>query len=450
MDGVDSIHDDEIVEVFVLDDEEDEGKGKEDEEQEDEKEQEPKQHEVGQQPGRKKFVCLLGEDHVVNEEGKCTVGAHESRRVCEWCDSCQVYFMRPSEWPVKVHTRGFSHRHLAANPVVFDVRCNSCGRHSWTDFRIAKQKCSCGGALEKKCPECLEWFGFSGFAIHFTNGHIRENEASAVPKPHLNDKLDPPKRNREKAVEANAAKPLKKMQKKNNEKVEEMKDAVKKKAVKKKANKKVGKPMIIAAAAPGPAPGAAQNRSFVDFVRSLEHERELGEAVIKICREQMLMSEQLLIELDDSLFAELEVGQPIGVKHLLRKIDKRQEGNETLKLYFSFFALILHFAARSARNCFCPSSNNPATKGKNGETQLPLNTASSRTRVHPSGSVVKSKMYSMESSPLCPPKKATRTLLCSNLESTLRQSVGKKNNVNKNGEDSSPQWVLRQTESRSR
>ena len=305
------MHDDEIVEVFMVD-EEDEGKGKEDEEDEeqgDKEQQERKQHE--EQPGRKKFVCLVGEDHVVNEEGKCTVCENKAQ-VCEWCDSCQVYFASNYESVAKLHTRYLSHVHFAANPVVFDVRCNGCGRHSWSDFQIAKQKCSCGGVLEKNCPECLKWFGFKSLAAHFARSHIRENEASAVPKPHLNDKLDPPKRNREKAAEANAAKPLKKMQKKNNEKMAE--EIGEKKDVTKKAAKILENSNV--------SPGPAENANFVDFVHSLRRDEKDASAVVEVLilgREQML-GKEFFKYVDDGLFSELEQGRPFGVKQLLRQM----------------------------------------------------------------------------------------------------------------------------------
>ncbi len=349
MQDVESLHDDEIIEV-VLADEEEKKERKEKEEPGGQKD------EAGEKDGRKKFVCLEGEDHIVNEEGKCTLCEHKRLRVYQWCDSCHFYFFRKGVANARAHTHGVSHRHFASNPVVFDVRCKGCGRNSWTDFQIAKQKCSCCKALEKKCPECLEWFRFSTFANHFSAIHIRGNDASAVPNPHLNDKLDspkrtrekaaeanaakpvkkkekknnekmaekkevvkekfdPPKRTREKAAEANAAKPLKKKEKKNNEKVAEKKDAVKKKAVMKKADKKVENPNVAPAA-------PVRNAEFVDFVQSLRSQgtdAAVVSEVLKIVKDQIL-DREFFIECDDELFQELEQGRPIGVKSMLRKI----------------------------------------------------------------------------------------------------------------------------------
>ncbi len=329
MEDVESMHDDEIVEVFVVDEDEEEGKGKkdernkeeeeqkEDDEEGDEEQKETKKHEVGEQHGRKKFVCLEGEDHVVSEEGKCTV-CENKVQVWQWCDSCQFYFRRAVESHEKVHTESHSHVQFASNPVVFDVRCNGCGRHSWTDFLIAMQECSCGGALEKKCPDCSEWFVLSAFRIHFST-HIRSKGAK-LREGRANRKTDPPKRSREKAAEANAAKPVKKKEKKNNEKMAEKKDAVKKKAVTKKAEKKMGMPNV--APAPAPAPAPARNASFVDFVQSFRSKQKDVAAVaevLKIVTDQMLDSE-FFEQVDDQLFSELEQGRPIGVKQLLRKI----------------------------------------------------------------------------------------------------------------------------------
>ncbi len=312
MQDVESLHDDEIIEV-VLADEEEKKERKEKEEPGGQKD------EAGEKDGRKKFVCLEGEDHIVNEEGKCTLCEHKLLRVYEWCDSCQVYFTRPSEWQVKTHTHGVSHRHFASNPVVFDVRCKGCGCHSWTDFLIAKQECSCGGALEKKCPDCLEWFSCSSFLSHFARFHIRRKGAK-LGKGRANDKNDPRKRTREKAAEANAAKPLKKKEKKNYEKMAEKKDAGKEKALKKKADKKVENPNV--------APSApARNAEFVDFVQSLRSQgtdAAVVSEVLKIVKDQIL-DREFFENVGDELFMELEKGQPLGVKQLLREIREQSK-----------------------------------------------------------------------------------------------------------------------------
>ncbi len=323
MQDMESLHDDEIVEVLLADEEEGEERKEKDEEEQ--ARSTARAQEAGDDDERKTFLCLEGEDHVVNQEGKCTVC--EKAQVWQWCNSCQVYFFSKKESDVKVHTRGLSHLHFAANPVVFDVRCSrKCGYvcFSWTDLQMAMQRCVCGGVLKIKCPDCPKRFGFKGFEVHFANVHIRRNGTSPLQQRHANErsKADPPKRSREKGAKANAAKPLKKKEKKNYEKMAEKKDAMKKKAVTKKADKKVEKPKV------SPAPAApVRNAQFVDFVQSLRSQgtdAAVVSEVLKIVKDQIL-DREFFENVGDELFMELEKGQPLGVKQLLREIREQNK-----------------------------------------------------------------------------------------------------------------------------